>query len=566
MKPTQRHARPAKAAAALGGRPRRRIFRATTAILATGALLAGISACTPRQNVASFDSVGQSDLVDQLPAGNKPVDKVSWGVVEGEPQTLDPTNTANVITPNICASLLKVGGDYSVSPGLATTADWINPVTFQIKLRHGLKFSDGSPVTAQDVVWSLKRNMNKASQWYAAFVLVKSMKAVNKDTAVIKFKAPDSSFRNNLTGGSGQVLSKAAGRKVGKSLGTAAGGLTCAGPYKVAKWVPGNEIEVKANKYYWDGEPKAKTIAFKFISDTNTLTNALAAGEIDGAYNVSPGSRAALEDATGGKLYRGPSTTSYSFGPMSATSAAANPRVREALSLAIDRKKYVDTVLQGLGYEQKTIVAPFTFNQSPAKDILQKGYDDLPGQHVDLPRARKLLQQAKVDTSKPLVLAVPSGATEMEQTALIVQDAAKQIGLKIQINQMQAADFGALFYAKDPGSTGVDFVATTGYLETPEYLGYPSTFLVPPADGGFYNWSRYNNPKVTKLMNSARTAASPRQQAKDFVAAQKVFAPDNLQVTLGGAYQLTYLSNKLTGVVTSVAMYSAPWAAKLGAK
>lgn len=538
---------------------------AVTAALA-GALIIGTAACTPRQNAASFAAVTSDTLTDQLPAATKTVSKVTWAVVEGEPQTLDPTNTANVITPNICTSLLKVNADYSISPGLATKADWVNPVTFQIQLRPGLKFSDGSALTADDVIWSLKRNMNEASQWYAAFVLVKSLKAVGSDTVVINFKAPDASFRNTLTGGAGQVLSKAAGTKAGKALGTSAGGLVCAGPYKLAKWVPGTSIDVAANPYYWEGEPKAKTISFRFINDSSTLTNALTAGEIDGAYNVSPGARAALGASSTGTLYIGPSTASYSFGPMTSKGPAANPRVREALSLAIDRDKYVQTVLQGLGYKQRTIVAPFTFSQNPAKDILQKGYDGLYDQHVDLARARTLLKQSGEDLSRPLVLAIPAGAKEMEQTALIIQDAAKKIGLTIQINQMQASDFGALFYSSDPGSMGVDLVATTGYLETPEYLGYPTLFMVPAKEGGFYNWSGYSNKKVAGLMSAARVATSPDQQAKDFVAAQQIFTPDNLQVTLAGAYQLTYLSNRLTGVVTSVAMYSAPWAARLGAK
>ncbi len=269
-------------------RGRRRITRTALTTAVAGALLLGTAACTPRQNAASFAAVTSDTITDQLPAATKSVDKVTWAVVEGEPQTLDPTNTANVITPNICTSLLTVNADYSISPGLATKADWVNPVTFRITLRHGLKFSDGSALTADDVVWSLKRNMNEASQWYAAFVLVKSMKAVDSDTVDISFKAPDASFRNSLTGGAGQVLSKAAGTKAGKALGTSAGGLVCDGPYKLAKWVPGTSIDVAANPYYWAGEPRTKTISFRFISDSSTLTNALTAGEIDGATTSPP--------------------------------------------------------------------------------------------------------------------------------------------------------------------------------------------------------------------------------------------------------------------------------------
>lgn len=545
---------------------RSRPVRTAAAALLAIALVVGAGACAPRQNAASFAPITESSLVDRLPAATKDVGNVTWAVVEGEPQTLDPTNTTNVITPNVCAGLLRLNADYSVSPGLATRADWVDPVTFRIDLRPGLRFSDGTRLTAADVVYSFRRNLAESSQWYTTFVLVRSIEARGDGEVLVHFKAPDSSFRNSLTGGAGEVLSKAHGARAGKSLGTADGGLLCAGPYRIEKWVPGTEIDVAANPYYWAGEPRAKHISFKFVSDANTLTNALTSGEIDGAFNVSPSSRAALESSGTGRLYVGHSTTSYSFGAMTDKGAAANPEIRQALSLAIDRQKYIDAVLQGLGYEQKTIVPPFTFVHDAARGTLQAGYDALPAQRVDLKRARRLVAESGVDVSRPLVLAVQAGATEMSRTALIIQDAAKQIGLTVQIDEMQAADFGALFYSTDPSSNGVDLVATNGYIEVPDYLGYPTQFVLSPDQGGYFNWSGYDNKKASSLMTAARTATTPRQEAADFVAAQKIFTPDDLQVTLAGAYQLTYLSNRLTGPITSAAVYSAPWAAGLGAK
>ena len=130
---------------------------------------------------------------------------------------------------------------------------------------------------------------------------------------------------------------------------------------------------------------------------------------------------------------------------------------------------------------------------------------------------------------------------------------------------MHASDFGALFY--DPAKReGVDFVATQGYLETPGVLGYPSLFVLPAEQGGIFNWSGYENAEVTAHMTAARNATDARTAADEFVAAQAVYAPDQLQVTLAGTYQLTYLNDDLTGVTTSVAAYSSPWALHLGGK
>lgn len=534
-------------------------------IALSGVALLALTACAPRDGGQGGGTpIVESALVDSLPAATKTVDSVTWAVVEGEPQTLDPKGSANVITPNLCESLLRLQPDFSVTAGVASKADWVNPVTFVIELRDGVTFWDGSPVTPADVMYSLKRNMDPSSQWYAAFVLVSGMEQTGEREVTVHFTMPDTTFRDALTGGGGAVMSAAFGEKAGPALGTPGGGLLCTGPFVLGNWTPGTDIETTANEHYWGGAPLVHTLKYAFVTDGATLTTALTAGSIDGAYNVPPGARSALEGEGAGRLVLGHSTASYSFGPTTNQGAAANPKIRRALSMAIDRSQYIDTVLHGLGDTQKTFVPPFVWNNMEAKDIYQAGYDALPDAVYDIEAARKLVADSGEDTSKPLVVAVPAGAPEFTQTAAIMQSAAQQIGLTITINEMQPADFGALFYVPE-ARQGIDFVATTGFLDTPGVLGYPQLFLMPAEFGGVFNWSGYNDALVIADIKAARTATDPESAAKSFVHAQEIFAPDQLQVTLAGAYQLTYLSKHLTGAVTSVALYSSPWALMLGA-
>lgn len=540
--------------------------------LLTGAALAlvpllALTACGDRESSADNASVDEDQLVSSLPPGEKQVDQVTWSIVEGEPATLDPKASANLIIPNLCDNLLSLQPDYSIEPGVATEADWSDDTTFTISLRDDVEFWDGSPVTAEDVVYSLKRNMDPSSQWYAAFTLIKDIKVTDDHEVTLTFTQHDADFRNAITGQASAVMSAEYGKKVGDKLGTSDGGLMCSGPYSIDKdsWTPGRDIVTHANKDYWNGAPKVEELKYVFVTDGSTLTTALTDGDIDGAINVSPTSRNALEAEGNGRLTAGPSTASYSFGPVSDSGPAANPTIRLALSKAIDRKKYVDTVLNGLGEVQKTIVPPFTFDKSPAADIYQAGYDELPDPEVDIDEAKRLVEESGEDTSKPLVLAIPAGATEFKNSAQIVQASAKEIGLDITINELQPSDLGALFFDAS-ARKGIDFVATQGYLETPGVVGYPSLFMIPPKQGGVFNWSGYNNPDVSELMHTARTATDEKDAAKAFVAAQEKFAPDQLQVTLAGAYQLSYLSNDLTGMTTSVAVYSSPWALHLGGK
>jgi len=539
--------------------------------VACAAMLA-LTACGPRTGGDADGASAELTLVDAQPAGTKPVDEVTWAIVEGEPATLNPAASANLIIPNLCDNLLSLQPDFSVEPGVAERAEFVDPVTFVITLRDDVTFWDGSPLTADDVVYSLQQSTDPASQWYGAFALVDpdpatGIVATGPLEVTVHFVAPDSTFRDALAGQGGAVMQKAFGEAAGPAVGTPDGGLMCTGPFELAEggWKPGSEIVTTANKEYWGGAPLVEQLTYTFVNDGSTLATALTQGEIDGAINVAPSSRAVFEGDGAGTLTVGHSTASYSFGPVSPTSAAANPKIRQALSLAIDRQQYLDTVVNGLGYVQKTLVPEFSFQSMEAADVYQAGYDALAEPTVDLEAAKQLVAESGEDLSVPLVVAVPAGAKEFAQTAAIMQAAGKEIGLRLEIDELQASDFGALFY--DPSKrAGIDFVATQGYLETPGVLGYPSLFLLPPAMGGVFNWSEYDDPDVTAHLMAARNASDPQTAASEFVAAQEIFAPQQLQVTLAGTYQLTYLNSELSGVTTSVAAYSSPWALHLGGK
>lgn len=541
--------------------------------LKTGLAIAGVAAlaltaCAPRESGGSTDPEPETfDIVASMPAATTPVDEVTWAIVEGEPATLDPVNSANLIIPNLCDNLLSLQPDFSVEPGIATSAEWVDPVTFVISVREGVTFWDGSPVTADDVVYSLERNMNPESQWYAGFVMIDTIEKTGELEVTVHFMAPDSTFVDAISGQGGAIMSKAYGEQVGAALGTSDGGLMCTGPYQLAEngWTPGSQIVTTANENYWNGTPLIETLKYVFVSESSTLATALTQGEIDGAINVSPSTRGVLQGEGAGELIIGPSTASYSFGPTTSEGPAANPKIRQALSLVLDRQQYIDTVLNGLGYTQRTFVPEFSFQSMDEAAIYQAGYDALEEPLVDIERAKQLVEESGEDLSRPLVLAVPAGVKEFQQTATIIQSAAKQIGIEIEINEMQPSDFAAMFY--DPaGRDGIDFLSTQGYLETPGVLGYPSLFLLPEDLGGVFNWSNYSNDAVTEHMQAARITTDAEVAANEFVAAQAIYAPDMLQVSLAGAYHLTYVNSELTGAVTSIAAYSSPWALHLGGK
>jgi len=319
----------------------------------------------------SGDAPAKLELVDRLPAGRGHVELVRWALPAGEPTTLDPmkagASSESTVVANLCEHVLAVEPDFSVGPGLATRADWVDPRTFVIELRRGVSFWDGAEMTADDVVWSLRRNLDPRAQsiYSGVYANVASIERSGPAQVTIRFRAPDAQFRNAIAGPAGTVVERAYAERAGRAFGTAAGGLSCTGPFKLVRWAPGEKITLAANDRYWGEAPQVGTLEFRFLTDSSTLTSALVAGEVDGAFDAPVTSAAALARATSGELFVGPSTASLSFGPTTPDGPAADPKVRAALDLAIDKQALVRVVLRGYGEPLKTFTAPLAWSGLP---------------------------------------------------------------------------------------------------------------------------------------------------------------------------------------------------------
>ena len=150
-----------------------------------------------------------------------------------------------------------------------------------ITLRDGVKFWDGSTMTADDVVYSLKRNMDPKLASYAAHVFfnVASIEATGPREVTVRFRVPDVQFVNNMSGVPGMIMQRSFSTKAGAKVGTPSTGVMCTGPFTVGSWKSGQNITLKRHPGYWDAEHKAKaaTFEFVFLSDDSTLTSALIA-------------------------------------------------------------------------------------------------------------------------------------------------------------------------------------------------------------------------------------------------------------------------------------------------
>lgn len=532
-------------------------------VLLTVTLAVTISSCS---SSGTLPPITPADLVLTTEPGPNTVDKVVWGLAAGEPTTINPIavgdDSSNIVNSNLCENVLRLQPNFSVEPGLATRADWVSPTRFIIELRPGIKFWDGMPMTGADLAYSMQKNNDpqSGSVNLGTYANVTAINQTGPLQVTVDFSAHDSQFRNAMASPAGVVFEKAYAEQAGPAFGTPDGGVMCTGPFKFGQWLPGTKIVTTANDDYWQGRaPKVRTLEYRFIPDDSTLTTALAAGEIDGAYTIPNTSINTLRGSKKGRMVFGPGTASLAFGAATKTGPAANPVVRAALDLAINKKDYIATALGGYGAPLKTFTPPFSFSALPAAPVYQAAYDALDSGTTNIEEAKRLIATVKLDRTQ-LVYAVQAGQRASITAATVVQQAGRQLGLDIVIRQMQATDFANVFY-DDAARAGIDFVGTISYVDTPGVLTYASYFALPD---GLFNWSGYDDPRVTDLLGQARTDTDPFESAKAFAAAQAIYAPARLQISLAQQYSTMFLSNRLSGAVASFAYINTPWALDLG--
>ncbi len=286
------------------------------------------------------EPVTKDDLVDVLPRAKGGVDVVKWNL-PAEPDTLDPANTvtyaSGTVVRSLCDTLLTRDPDLALKPNLASY-EVVSPTEIVYTIRDDVKFWDGTPLTAEDVAWSLNRMRSSDFVLSFAFINVKSIDVTGgPDQVTVSFSEPDELFLNS--GPALGVMEKKYSEEHADAIGTPDGGLMCSGPFELESWSPGSSIKLSRNPDYWNAErkPFAETVAFSFVGDATALTQALNAGEIDGAYEIPASAVPALSKSSVGRITFGRSMQGLNLNVARPDGPMSDNDVRQALQRGIDR-------------------------------------------------------------------------------------------------------------------------------------------------------------------------------------------------------------------------------------
>ncbi|MFD2237557.1 ABC transporter substrate-binding protein [Aureimonas populi] len=322
-----------------------------------------------------------------------------------EPSSIDPhfSRSANnqMTSSDIFDRLVMSDPQLQISPGLALSWTNLDPLTWEIKLREGVKFHDGSDFTAEDVVYSLERVKdipNSPAPYTDMVASVEAYEVVDPLTLRVKTRTPAPALIEEI--GRVFIVSRAAAE--GKSIddfnsGAAAIGT---GPYKFERWTPGEQLVLARNEDYWGERPDFENVTLRFIANDAARVAAFLSGSVDLIDAVPPADLDRLQNTSGvnvesidsGRLiYLGinqrpgavPFFVDLSGQPLD-PSPARDPRVRKALSKLIDRQLIIDRLINGSG--------------TAAGQLVPEGIGghvaDLPADEADVEGAKALLAEA----------------------------------------------------------------------------------------------------------------------------------------------------------------------------
>ncbi len=513
-------------------------------------------------------------LTTYTPQPKGELNNVTWDLPLGEPVPLDPTKdwnpSENIVLAQMCDSLFRINAAMQIEPDLAQSVAHPNPLTWVYDIRPGVKFWDGTPLTAKDVAYSLRRQIEPSvASVYLEPVgaLIAKVQQTGPMQVTLTTHRPSALVNEMMASGMGVVTEERFTKSAGANYGTAKTGVMCSGPFEFGSWTPGSQIVLKRNPHYWDAalEPKIASITFKWVTDSSTLTDALLKGEIDGTYEAPASSVSELQSSSSGHLYVGPATDLAGMVAIGGNTAQTT-QLLAALSLAVDRKALAKIAYDGAASPTySTSVFPIHYPEATAvyeayNAKLLREYGGARATNVE--RAKQLVAAAG-KPSKPLSLVYTAGITTESIVATAIVAEAESVGIPMQAIPLQPSEITNIYLspaARKKYDILLSFQLWTDLTDPLEAMAVNAT----PGPTNLSQWSL--PPAAMKQYEQADATTEPNKRAELTIDADQAMVKASRYIPLLYTPERMYLENSLTGAASSWPYaFHFPWAAQLGA-
>ncbi|CAG9621807.1 glutathione ABC transporter substrate-binding protein [Sutcliffiella rhizosphaerae] len=458
-------------------------------------------------------------------------------VVSSDAPTLDPhgmndTATTNVTT-QIFDRLTEYAEDGSVIPSLAESFEPIDELTWEFKLREGVKFHDGTDFNADAVKMSIERIIDPefASPRAVVLNMITEVIAVDEHTVQFKTEKPFAPLPAHLAHNAGSIIAPSAIEAENNEESTVDENPIGTGPFAFESWNRGSEIVLKKNADYWNGAPSLETIKFVNVPEQATRVSMLETGEAQ-VMQVGSSDVDRVEGMADIELLTIRGTRMDYVGFNMNKEPFNIKEVRQAISMAINKTDIVDGILDGQGVPAVGPLAPTVVGN----------YQDLKPLDYDIEAAKALLAEAGFDNGFETTLYVNTGSAEREQIATLVQAQLKEIGITVNIEPIE---WGAFLDATGNGEHEMFILGWTTVTGDADYglyaLFHSSQFGTPG------NRSFYKNDRVDELLDAARSETDQAQRDVAYKEISEILVDEAPMVYLQHP-DFVYGTNKASGL------------------
>ncbi len=447
--------------------------------------------------------------------------------IAGEPDQLDPNKTSAYfsfeVLENVYDTLVEPDADLTMRPALAESWD-VTPdqLTWTFHLRRGVTFHDGSPFTADDVVFTYRRIIDEELANVDKLSAVADIRATDPSTVVIRLKQPSPNLLTNLGGFKGMAIVQRKNVESGQiathPIGT--------GPFAFEGQKSGDSITLTANIRYWGGPPKVSGVTFRFIPEKSTALSALQAGEIDWTDAIPTQRVNQLRDDDTLDLAVVPSNDYWYLALNEARKPWNDVRVRQAIAYAIDREAIVTATSYGTAAGNQLAIP--------------KGnswYTDYHRYDYDIDKAKELLKQADA-TPRSLDMLVTTEYPETVTAAQIIADNLAPLGITVDI---RTVDFATWLDEQNSGHFDMLMMGWLGNIDPDDF------YYAQHHTNGTSNAQKYSNPEVDRLLDAGRVETNRDTRADIYRRAATIIADECSYIYLYNPSVIQAWNNGMTG-------------------
>jgi len=431
--------------------------------------------------------------------------------------TMDPHSqnhaTTNAILMHAYEGLTRYGKEREVEPGLATKWTFISPTQVRFELRKGVKWHDGSPFTADDVIFSFGRIKQPQGTMQIYVTGINEIKKIDSHTIDMILSAPNPILLRNII--DFRIMSKAWSEKnntlntqdyKAKEENFASRNVMGTGPYRITGWTPDQRVTMTVNKDWWgklDGN--VDEVIYTPIKSDATRIAALLSGDVDMLTDLPTQDVARLRADSKLKVLEGPEVRTIYLAPdvgspelkysnIKGKNPFADKRVRQAVSMAIDRAAIQRNIMRGLSIPAGIMVAPGVNGNTPDIDVPTK---------VDYDAAKKLLAEAGYPDGFEVRMNCPNNRyVNDEEICQAIVAMWARIGVKTQLIAENMATFSQKFQNFDSSLYMLGWGVAT----------YDAQYMIQSlvrtrttgADGNF-NFSKISDPVVDRLTDAMKS-------------------------------------------------------------